>query len=95
MNVKLDERFKKVAAIIGAAGAKYSSIAHAKKIAYVNSGYSSVNMLCDFQCNRIIGFWKHRQPKRTICGFGLQRSFGRNILGLLTYYLMPNKCKKS
>ena len=58
MNVKLDERFKKVAAIIGAAGAKYSSIAHAKKIAYVNSGYSSVNMLCDFQCNRIIGFWK-------------------------------------
>ena len=58
MNVKLDERFKKVAAIIGAAGAKYSSKAHAKKIAYVNSGYSSVNMLCDFQCNRIIGFWK-------------------------------------
>ena len=58
MNVKLDERFKKVAAIIGAAGAKYSSIAHAKKIAHVNSGYSSVNMLCDFQCNRIIGFWK-------------------------------------
>ena len=22
----------------------------------------------------------HRQPKRTMCGFGLQRSFGRNIL---------------
>ena len=38
---------------------------------------------------------KHRQPKRTICGFGLQRSFGRNILELLVYYLMPNKCKKS
>ena len=37
----------------------------------------------------------HRQPKRTICGFGLQRSFGRNILELLVYYLMPNKCKKS
>jgi len=33
MNVKLDERSKKVAAIIGAAGAKYSSIAHAKKVA--------------------------------------------------------------
>ena len=37
----------------------------------------------------------HRRPKRTICGFGLQRSFGRNILELLVYYLMPNKCKKS
>ena len=37
----------------------------------------------------------HRQPKRTFCGFGLQRSFGRNILELLVYYLMPNKCKKS
>ena len=35
----------------------------------------------------------HRQPKRTICGFGLQRSFGRNMLELLVYYLMPNKCK--
>ena len=37
----------------------------------------------------------HRQPKRTICGFGLQRSFGGNILELLVYYLMPNKCKKT
>ena len=37
----------------------------------------------------------HRQPKRASCGFGLQRSFGRNILELLVYYLMPNKCKKS
>ena len=36
----------------------------------------------------------HRQPKRTMCGFGLQRSFGRNILELLVYYLMRNKCKK-
>ena len=35
----------------------------------------------------------HRQPKRTMFGFGLQRSFGRNILELLVYYLMPNKCK--
>ena len=35
----------------------------------------------------------HRQPKRTMCGFGLQRSFGRNILELLVYYLMLNKCK--
>ena len=26
-------------------------------------------------------------------GFGLQRSFSRNILELLVYYLMPNKCK--
>ena len=31
--------------------------------------------------------WKHRQPKRTMCGFGLQRSSGRNILELLLYYL--------
>ena len=30
---------------------------------------------------------------RTMCGFGLQRSFGRSILELLGYYLMPNKCK--
>ena len=37
----------------------------------------------------------HRQPKRTICWFGLQRSFGRNIRELLVYYLMSNKCKKS
>ena len=37
----------------------------------------------------------HRQPKRTICGFGLQRSFGGNIQELLVYYLTPNKCKKS
>ena len=35
----------------------------------------------------------HRQPKRTMCGFGLQRSFGRNILELLVYYLMLNKRK--
>ena len=42
-----------------------------------------------------VSSWKHRQPKRTICGFGLQRSFGRNILELLVYYLMPNKCKQS
>ena len=34
-----------------------------------------------------------RQPKRTMCGLGLQRSFGRNILEILVYYLMPNKCK--
>ena len=33
------------------------------------------------------------QPKRTMCGFGLQGSFGRNILESLVYYLMPNKCK--
>ena len=36
---------------------------------------------------------EHRQPKRTMCRFGLQRSFGLNILELLVYYLMPNKCK--
>ena len=35
----------------------------------------------------------HRQPKRTICGFGLQRSFGRNILELLVYYLMQINAK--
>ena len=35
----------------------------------------------------------HRQPKRTMCGFGLQRSFGLNILELLVYYLMLNKRK--
>ena len=35
----------------------------------------------------------HRQPKRTMFGFGLQRSFGRNILELLVYYLMLNKRK--
>ena len=29
--------------------------------------------------------WHHRQPKRTICGFGLQRSSDRNILELLVY----------
>ena len=34
---------------------------------------------------------EHRQPKRTMCGFGLQRSFGRNILELLVYHLMLNK----
>ena len=37
---------------------------------------------------------KHRQPERTMCGFGLQRSLGRNILELLVYYLIPNECKK-
>ena len=37
--------------------------------------------------------YRHRQPKRTMCGFGLQRSFGRNILELLVYYLMLNKRK--
>ena len=46
----------------------------------------------DLPPSRVSG---HRQPKRTICGFGLQRSFGRNVLELLVYYLMPNKCKKS
>ena len=34
----------------------------------------------------------HRQPKRTIIGFGIQRSFGRNILELI-YYLMPINAK--
>ena len=40
-------------------------------------------------------YWEcsHRQPERTMCGFGLQRSFGRNILELLVYYLMLNKRK--
>ena len=28
-----------------------------------------------------------------MCGFGLQRSHGRNILELFVYYLMPNKRK--
>ena len=28
-----------------------------------------------------------------MCGFGLQSLFGRNILELLVYYLMPNKAK--
>ena len=28
-----------------------------------------------------------------VCGFGLQKSFGRNILELLVYYLMLNKRK--
>ena len=41
----------------------------------------------------VVFYYYHRQPKRTMCGFGLQRSFGRNILELLVYYLMPNKCK--
>ena len=36
----------------------------------------------------------HRQPKRTTFGFWLQRSFGRIILELFVYYLMPNKCSK-
>ena len=35
----------------------------------------------------------HRQPKHTMCGFELQRSFCQNGLELLVYYLMPNKCK--
>ena len=39
------------------------------------------------------GLSEHRRPKRTMCGFGLQRSFGRNILELLVYYLMLNKRK--
>ena len=37
--------------------------------------------------------YHHRQPNRTMSGFGLQRSFGRNIRELLVYYLMPKKCK--
>ena len=36
---------------------------------------------------------QQRQPKRTMCGFGLQSLFGRNILELLVYYLMPNNAK--
>ena len=43
--------------------------------------------------NNLIGSVYHRQPKRNMCGFGLQRSFGRNILELLVYYLMLNKRK--
>ena len=35
----------------------------------------------------------HRQPKRTMFGFGLQRSFGWNILELLMYYLMQINAK--
>ena len=46
------------------------------------SGNDATSVLCN-----------HRQPKRNMCGFGLQRSFGRNILELLVYYLMLNKCK--
>ena len=29
------------------------------------------------KANKMLGLLKHRQPKRTMCGFGLQRSFGR------------------
>ena len=50
---------------------------------------------CAVEMSRSISKWQswdHRQPKRTMFGFGLQRSFGRNILELI-YYLMPNKCK--
>ena len=39
-------------------------------------------------------FTTPRQPKRTMCGFGLQRSFSRNILvWYWVYYLTTNKCK--
>ena len=39
-------------------------------------------------------FTTPRQPKRTMCGFGLQRSFGRNILvWYWVNYLITNKCK--
>ena len=50
----------------------------------------------------ILGHWFHsnfcsnrlyKMGWCTMFGFGLQRSFGRNILELLVYYLMPNKCK--
>ena len=36
-------------------------------------------------------FFDHRQPKRTMCGFGLQRSFGRNIVQLFVYCLLDGK----
>ena len=47
----------------------------------------------DYNVACVADMSQHRQPKRTMCGFGLQRSFGRNILELLAYYLKPNKCK--
>ena len=53
---------------------------------------NEVACLCD-QWSVSGALSNHRQPKRTMFGFGLQRSFGRNILELLVYYLMPNKCK--
>ena len=49
--------------------------------------------LSQFSGPDVIYVSRHRQPKRTMCGFGLQRSFGRNILELLVYYLMLNKRK--
>ena len=65
------------------------------KIIFVSCTISLSFSLC-FLCPAFIEIlWYHRQPKRSMCGFGLQRSFGRNILELLVYYLMPNKCKKS
>ena len=51
--------------------------------------YLSINVLCKHDFCVCV----HSQPKRTMCGFGLQRSFGRNVLELLVYYLMLNKCK--
>ena len=44
-------------------------------------------------CENLLASANHRQPKRTICEFGLRRSFGRNILELLVYYLMLKKRK--
>ena len=55
MNVKLDERSKKVAAIIGAAGAKYSSIAHAQGHATV----ATETFICYVTFNEIVLDWKH------------------------------------
>ena len=54
MNVKLDERSKKVAAIIGAAGAKYSSIAHAQDHATV----ATQTFICYVTFNEIVLDWK-------------------------------------
>ena len=67
---------------------------HVTRLAFSRRSDSGVRRGISLRRPHDLNAWNHRQPKRTICGFGPQRSFGRNILELLVYYLMLKKRKK-
>ena len=65
---------------------KYMPKSNFRMLIYGNSGSGKTNLLYHVLMKPLVYYDQihlhHRQPKRTICGFGLQRSFGRNILEL-------------
>ena len=62
-------------------------------VSLINSYFAFHIFLFSFLLFSITALLQSQAAQAHMFEFGLQRSFGRNILELLVYYLMPNKCK--